>query len=159
MLYIVNAMSLLWTTKQLCNIAESVDRCYQHKTNKVDIKHAIDELPANKAPGPDGFSTAFLRSCWEIVKVDFMRLIDAFSELNVNNFKVINTACISLLPKKDGADSITDFRPISLIHLIPKTIAKAMATRLRPKMKDDYFQTSECLYQDKEHPRQLHVCS
>jgi retron-type reverse transcriptase len=39
-----------------------------------------------------------------------------------------------LLPKKDGAESISDFRPISLIHVIPKIIAKAMARRLSPKM-------------------------
>jgi hypothetical protein len=63
-----------------------------------------------------------------------MQTINAFSELFVSNFRVINTANIVLLPKKDGAESITDFMPISLIHVIPKIIAKALARRLSPKM-------------------------
>ena len=65
-----------------------------------------------------------------------MQVIDTFSELSVNNFHIINSANIVLLPKKDGADSISDYRPISLIHIIPKIIAKAMARRLSPKMND-----------------------
>jgi hypothetical protein len=32
MLYIVNKMSLFWSTKQLAPIAKSIDECYQHKT-------------------------------------------------------------------------------------------------------------------------------
>jgi hypothetical protein len=54
-----------------------------------------------------------------------MGTINAFSELSAQNFHVINTANLVLLPKKDGADSITDFRPISLIHV---------AQRLSPKL-------------------------
>jgi hypothetical protein len=84
---------------------------------KEEIKKAIDDPPTNKAPGPDGFTIAF-------------------SELSVQNMHVINTASIVLLTKKDVADSITDFWPISLIHMVPKIIAKAMVLRLRPKMND-----------------------
>jgi retron-type reverse transcriptase len=47
---------------------------------------------------------------------------------------IINKANTALLPKKEGAGSILDFRPISLIHMIPKIIAKAMDLRLQPKM-------------------------
>ena len=95
-----------------------------------EIEHAIEEMSHDKAPGPDGFTSAFFSSCWNIIKDDLMQLMDAFSELSVNNFHVINSANIALLPKKEGADSISDFRPISLIHVIPKIIAKAMAIRL-----------------------------
>ena len=102
----------------------------------VEIKDAIDLMPPDKAPGPDGFTTAFFTSCWDTIHQDLMRVIDAFSELSINNFQIINSANIALLPKKDGAEDITDFRPISLIHIIPKIIAKAMASRLAPKMND-----------------------
>jgi hypothetical protein len=31
---------------------------------------AIKGMPANRAPGPDGFSWDFYQSCWPIVKAD-----------------------------------------------------------------------------------------
>src|SRR4051812_6568146 len=93
-------------------------------------------MAVDKAPSPDGFSISFFRSCWEIIKDNLMRAIDVFCELSAPNFHIINTANIVLLPKKDGAESITDYRPICLIHVVPKIIAKAMACRLSPKMNE-----------------------
>ena len=56
-----------------------------------------------------------------------MQVVNAFSELNINNFHIINMGCIAHLPKKEGVKSISHYRPISLIHLVLKIIAKAMA--------------------------------
>lgn len=39
-----------------------------------EIKQAIDEIPADKAPGKDGFSGGFFKSCWEIIKDDLWKL-------------------------------------------------------------------------------------
>jgi hypothetical protein len=39
---------------------------------------------------------------------------------------------LSLIPKVVGADSIKQFRPIALINIILKFIAKAYAIRLAP---------------------------
>jgi hypothetical protein len=105
-------------------------------STEKEIKNVVDDLPADKAPGPDGFTIAFFHSCWHIVKEDIIRVINAFSELSVQNMHVINTVNIVLIPKKDAAESITDFWPINLIHMIPKIIVKAMALRMGPKMND-----------------------
>jgi hypothetical protein len=40
------------------------------------------------------------------------------------------------LPKKDGAEEVGDFRPISLIHAIAKIISKMLAIRLGPFMSE-----------------------
>jgi mannosylglycoprotein endo-beta-mannosidase len=45
---------------------------------------------------------------------------------------LINKANIILLPKKEGAEEITDYRPISLIHAVAKIITKILALRLAP---------------------------
>lgn len=37
-----------------------------------------------------------------------------------------------LLPKRDGAQEVADFRPICLIHSIPKLVSKMLASRLAP---------------------------
>uniref|UniRef100_A0A8R7JVW5 Reverse transcriptase domain-containing protein n=1 Tax=Triticum urartu TaxID=4572 RepID=A0A8R7JVW5_TRIUA len=63
-----------------------------------------------------------------------MRVIHQFSSLQTTNLHWLNSANIVLIPKKDGAEEIGDFRPISLIHAIAKIIAKVLASRLCPFM-------------------------
>lgn len=41
-----------------------------------------------------------------------------------------------LLPLKEGAEGISDYRPISLIHAVAKIIPEMLATRLGPHMND-----------------------
>jgi hypothetical protein len=48
----------------------------------------------------------------------------------------IIVAHIALLPKKEGAEEVSDFRPFSLIHGITKIIAKMLAIRLALFMND-----------------------
>jgi len=99
-----------------------------------EIKHAIHQMPFDKAPGPDGYTGAFFRSCWDIVKVDIVNAANAFHSLRTNSLALLNSANVVLIPKKDGAEAITDFRPISLIHSFAKIIAKVLALRLAPHM-------------------------
>jgi exonuclease III len=99
-----------------------------------EVLNAINLLPGDKAPGPDGFTGIFFKKCWGIIKHDVMRVILQFSNLQTANFHWLNTANIAMLPKKEGADDISDFRPISLIHAIAKIIAKVLALRLGPLM-------------------------
>jgi hypothetical protein len=54
--------------------------------------------------------------------------------LNSQGFELLNSANIVLLPKKEDAMRVTDFRPISLIHSIAKLFAKMLANRLAPLM-------------------------
>ena len=84
----------------------------------------------DKAPGPDGFTGAFLKACWDIIKNDIMDAANAFHSLRTSNLQLINSASIILIPKKDGADAVGDFRPISLIHSFAKVITKALVLRL-----------------------------
>ena len=99
-----------------------------------EIKHAIHQMLFDKAPGPDGYTGAFFRSCWDIVKVDIVNAANAFHSLRTNSLALLNSANVVLIPKKDGAEAITDFRPISLIHSFAKIIAKVLALRLAPHM-------------------------
>lgn len=63
-----------------------------------------------------------------------MQVIHQFSNLQTSNRHWLNSANIVLLPKKDGAEEIGDFRPINLIHAIAKIIAKVLSVRLAPFM-------------------------
>jgi hypothetical protein len=44
----------------------------------------------------------------------------------------LNGALLTLLPKKEVAESPCDFRPISLIHSFAKLVTKVLALRLSP---------------------------
>jgi hypothetical protein len=101
-----------------------------------EVKNAIDQMPRDKAPSPDGYTGAFFKSCWGIIKEDLMCAILLFGDLNVQNFHWINSTNISLLPKKYGAEEVADYRPISLIHAIARIISKMLAIRLSPCMND-----------------------
>jgi hypothetical protein len=65
-----------------------------------------------------------------------MRAVNAFFIADHPGFFCINGALITLLPKKPEAMEPKDFRPISLIHSIPKLLAKLMANRLSPYVDD-----------------------
>jgi hypothetical protein len=96
-------------------------------------------MPLEKAPGPDGFTGAFFKACWEIIKEDVMAAINNLFALNSQGFEFLNTANIVLLPKKSEAIRVTDFRPISLIHNIAKIFSKLLANRLTPRLNSLVF--------------------
>lgn len=49
---------------------------------------------------------------------------------------LLNSAYLTLIPKKTEALSPTDYRPISLVHSFAKLITKVMANRLAPILND-----------------------
>lgn len=73
-------------------------------------------------------------ACWSTIKHDVMAIFDHFCRLAGGNFSELNSAMIALLPKKESATCMGNFRPISLRHYIAKLIAKVLSslTRLSP---------------------------
>jgi hypothetical protein len=49
-------------------------------------------------------------------------------------FQGLNQALMIMLPKRPDAAALGDYRPISLIHVFAKLVAKTLATRLAPRM-------------------------
>jgi hypothetical protein len=91
-------------------------------------------MPANKSPGPDGFSWEFYRSCWSVIKSDMILALHAIWLSRDQGFECLNNALITLLPKKAGAIDLLDFRTISLVHSFARLLTKIMARRLAPRM-------------------------
>jgi hypothetical protein len=66
-----------------------------------EVWNAIKGMPLDKCPGLNGFSARFFVVCWDIIKVDVMAVFNSLSRLN--------SALITLLPKRLGAQEVKDF--------------------------------------------------
>jgi hypothetical protein len=97
-----------------------------------EVWDAIASLPSDKAPGPDGYTGRFYKTCWSIIKADLMAALAALHLGNSQKFGPLNTTYITLIPKKADPISAGDYRPISLIHSFAKLSTKVLANRLAP---------------------------
>lgn len=95
---------------------------------------AIKALPADRAPGPDGFTGAFYKASWPVIKEDVMAAINATLFGDFRAFGRLNGALIVLLPKSHDASEPSHYRPITMIHSLAKLLSKILALRLGPKM-------------------------
>ena len=95
-----------------------------------EIKQALDDMDPNKALGPDGFTTQFIKTCWNIVKKDLNKMILKSQTCHKLGGST-NSTFLALIPKEKGANSFNKFRPISLCNIGYKLITKFMANRLK----------------------------
>jgi hypothetical protein len=97
---------------------------------KVLNLRLIRILQGDKAPGPDGFTMAFFQKCWLVLEADVMGFFDEVYH-HCKFERSLNASFIALIPKRQNASNIRDFRPISLIGSIYKLLAKVLANRLK----------------------------
>jgi hypothetical protein len=110
-----------------------------------EVWDVIKHLPSGKAPGPDGFTAEFLQRCWGVVKADFMAAFDKLFTMCGRGLQGLNQALLVLLPKRPDAMALGDYRPISLIHIFAKLVAKTLATRLAPRM-ESLVDRNQCAF-------------
>jgi hypothetical protein len=90
-------------------------------------------MPPDKAFGLDGFNGLFLKKCWPVIKGDFYALCDEFYSGPVS-LEGLNTSYITLIPKTNSPETVTDYRPISLMNTSPKIFSKILVERLQKKI-------------------------
>ena len=138
-----------------------IDHCFSEE----EVWKTILEIPVDKAPGPDGFTGAFYRHAWPIIKEDVMNAFHALWSLDGRSLYLLNQAYIFLLRKKPDACLVSDFRPISLIHSFIKLFTKVLAGRLAPQMdklvslnQSAFIRVECCMTISKRHSLQLNFC-
>jgi hypothetical protein len=96
---------------------------------ELEVMEAIIEMKKNKAPGPDGFPTEFYQVFWDTIKDDLMAM---FFQLQVGDLPLfkLNFGIITLLPKKEDASRIEQYRPICLLNVSFKIFTKVGANQI-----------------------------
>nr|GEV33091.1 RNA-directed DNA polymerase, eukaryota, reverse transcriptase zinc-binding domain protein [Tanacetum cinerariifolium] len=115
-----------------------VDGMWIESPNRVELesdvsneetKRAVWDCGIDKSPGPDGFTFGFYRRFWNLIENDVYDAVNYFFTYGVIP-KGCNSSFIALILKIPDANTVNDFRPISLIESLYKIVAKILANSL-----------------------------
>nr|GFA62267.1 RNA-directed DNA polymerase, eukaryota, reverse transcriptase zinc-binding domain protein [Tanacetum cinerariifolium] len=101
----------------------------QANASLEEICNAVWDCGSDKSSSPNGFSFLFLKRNWEYFKDDVDIFVTQFMESG--SFpKRTNSEFITLIPKVKNPLLIKDYRPILLIGMQYKIVAKLLENRL-----------------------------
>lgn len=89
------------------------------------LRHAVNSMEDNKALGPDGFPSLFLKVCWDVVEQEVMSVLKEFHNKDQWS-RSLSATFITFNPKKKGAIQIKDYQPISLVGCMYKLLARLL---------------------------------
>ncbi|GJV91138.1 reverse transcriptase domain, reverse transcriptase zinc-binding domain protein [Tanacetum coccineum] len=100
-----------------------------------EIKSAMFDIGDDRAPGPDGFTSAFFKKAWDIIGSEVCEANKEFF-LNGQLLKETNHTFIALIPKVPTPTRINDYHPISCCNVIYKCISKILTNHVIEGVKD-----------------------
>lgn len=112
----------------------------ERRFEKDEILSMVRDMEGDKASGPDGFFMAFFHHCWRVVERDVLAVFEEFYQ-HFKFEKSLNATFLVLIPKKNDASNIRNFRPISLVGSLYKILAKVLANRLKVVLDKLIFET------------------
>lgn len=86
-----------------------------------EIKSALFSLGPDKAAGPDGINAKLIQSNWESFGPAVTREVQHFFQTS-RMPPYLSRSNIILVPKKDEASKVQDYRPISVCNVVYKVI-------------------------------------
>eukprot|EP00253_Pinus_taeda_P011568 PITA_11568 len=102
----------------------------EKEVTEEEIREATWSMHLDKALGPDGFTIAFYKTHWDIIKKHFVRMVKNVlkkSKMGENT----KASHMALIPKKPNPLSFDQFKPISLCNSSYKIITKILTNRLK----------------------------
>ncbi|GKB79744.1 RNA-directed DNA polymerase, eukaryota, reverse transcriptase zinc-binding domain protein, partial [Tanacetum coccineum] len=114
-------------TKQLSSL--EANEMIKEVTSE-EIKSTMFDIKDDKATGPDGFTSCFFKKAWSIVGMDICKAIKEFFHSG-KLLKEVNATIISLIPKMNTPNKVSDFRPIACCNVLYKCISKVLTNRIK----------------------------
>ncbi|GKA67041.1 RNA-directed DNA polymerase, eukaryota, reverse transcriptase zinc-binding domain protein [Tanacetum coccineum] len=122
----MDGMSDMFTTK----LSREEANAMICPVSDMEIKQAMFDIDDDKAPGPDGFTSCFFKKAWNIIGSD---ICDAVREFFISGklLKEVNATMISLIPKMNTPNKVSEFRPIACCNVLYKCISKILTNRIK----------------------------
>ncbi|KAE8794136.1 retrotransposon unclassified [Hordeum vulgare] len=95
---------------------------------EVEVDAIIKGMNPSSVPGADGLPVRVFQTFWQSIKGKIMALFREV-EQGVSNLSWVNFGIITLIPKVPGDSDIRQLRPIMVINVIFRIIAKGYASR------------------------------
>ena len=93
------------------------------------MKSALWSLKAFKTSRPDGLHAGFFQRFWLTVGRSMIEKVQrVFAERKI--LKYLNKTHITLIPKIQGPEKLSNYRPISLCNTVNKVVTKIIVARL-----------------------------
>ena len=117
--------------------------------SEEEIFAALSSCCGDKAPGLDDFTMTFWLFCWDVVKP---KILGHFREFYLNGTfqRSLISTFLLLIPKKEGAEDLRDFRPISLVGSVYKLLAKVLPNRLKSVMGEVISDSQQAFVQGRQ---------
>lgn len=127
----------LWTTQQTY-----VDILHR-PIDMEEIRHVLQGVRRNKTPGSDGIGWEFYKATWSTIKDDlYTTLNEMYMEKTITSQQ--KQGIIVCLPKHNGAQTPRDFRPITLLNVDYKILARIIVNRLCPLLAEHLLTYQFC---------------
>ena len=99
--------------------------------SEEEIRYGIWNLKPFKAPRPDGLHAGFFQHYWEVVQSSVCQEVkNIFSTDVVLDY--LNRTLITLIPKCQNHETLSNYRPISLYNSTYKFVSKIIVGKRRP---------------------------
>ena len=95
-----------------------------------EIRNCIQLLPNNKAPGPDGFNAEFYKKFNTIIGNPLFEMLQSSFVAGALPPSLMEANISLVLKKGKPSEECSSYRPISVLNLDLKLLAKILATRL-----------------------------
>lgn len=114
-------------------ITPTINKLLMRTVEMSEVEEAVNQMAEGTAPGPDGFTVTFFHKLWDLLKEEVLYLVESSRKAR-KVLPAFNATFITLLPKSEGANHPSKFRPILLCNVIYKIITKVIANRIKPIM-------------------------
>uniref|UniRef100_A0A803Q7D4 Reverse transcriptase zinc-binding domain-containing protein n=1 Tax=Cannabis sativa TaxID=3483 RepID=A0A803Q7D4_CANSA len=112
------------------SITDEMNLILTQNFTRSDVEEALNSMAPDKSPGMDGMSAMFFQKHWDVVGSLVTNCVLAILNEGAD-MSEINSALITLIPKVEQPQQLSDYKPISLCSVLYKLVSKAIVNRFK----------------------------